>query len=393
MEILLAGPIQTGPLRDWLTDELPANSPTGRGGTAVTQIAIGLLERGHRVTVVTLDTAIEPGQEFRAEGQRLTLHVGPYRTKGRARDAFSVERRYVAETIDRVTADVVHAHWTYEYALGALAVQRGTLITVRDWAPTILAHHPDHYRLVRLGMNVVALYRGAHFTVTSPYMRDRVERWRRVRPDVIPNALHDRAFAVRPRTPNGAPVILAVNNGAGRRKNVPTLLRAFSIVIRRLPLARLRLAGAGYEADGPISRWARMNRLDQGVEFYGFVPHDELVSLYDSATLFAHPALEESFGIVLVEAMARGVPVVAGARSGAVPWVLGHGDAGVLTDVTSPPALAAAIHEVANESEWANRVGLAGYDYARRMFSLSSVIDSYVDVYTRLSETAAGASR
>jgi glycosyltransferase involved in cell wall biosynthesis len=68
--------------------------------------------------------------------------------------------------------------------------------------------------------------------------------------------------------------------------------------------------------------------------------------------------------MTLIEAMSQGLPVVAGAHAGAVPWVLGHGRAGVLVDVDDPRAIARAVEAVLSQEALRERLVNDGYDWA-----------------------------
>jgi glycosyltransferase involved in cell wall biosynthesis len=384
--IALVGPVRVHDLRPWLDVAPEAALPVGRGGTAVTQLAVGLLQRGFELLIVSLDNSVAEGLVL--SGPRLRLLLGPYRGHGagRAHDAFRAERAFIRDALRREQPDLAHAHWTYEYALGSLASGVPTLVTVRDWAPTMLRLSPDPYRAVRLLMHFATLARGRHFTVTSPYMQRKVRRWTRHRVPVIPNALEDEIFAAGPRPvrSDAAPVVLALNHGFGRRKNVATLLEAFARVREQVRSARLRLVGDGYASYGPARRWALARGLEAGVEFVGPVRHAEVAGLLQDSDLFVHPSLEESFGLVLVEAMAQGVPVVGGARSGAVPWVLDGGRAGVLVDVQSPRALADGMLDLLMNRDRRERLAGAGYQRAWESFRVSAVVDRYLTLYAAL---------
>ena len=387
MRVALAGPVRVETLLPWLhvdDDERRRVASLRASASPVTELAVGLLERGHELVVVSLDPAV--ADEVVLRGPRLRVRVGPYRARGRARDAFKEERAYVREALRAERPELVHAHWHYEYALGALASGRPTLTTVRDWAPTIWRlQRPKHYLTVRLGMATFALLRGQHFTVASPYMQQRVQRWSRRPVTVIPNAVPDGAFAVRERPPDlAAPLLLAVNQGFSHRKNVKTLLQAFATVRAERPTARLVLGGTRYGPGEPAHQWAAASGLDAGVDFRGELDHGQITRLMREADLFVHPSLEESFGMVLVEAMAQGLPVVAGRRSGAVPWVLGEGRAGVLCDVTSADALANAIlRPLADPGAWA-QLSAAGFAEAQDRFRLPAVVGQYEAAYERV---------
>ena len=385
MRLALVGPIRVASLLPWIDggDDPSPTWPKGRGGTAVTQLAMSLLHQGHELLIVSLDDQV--ASEAVLQGPSLRIRLGPFRTRRRGRDAFRTERAYIRDALRREAPDVVHAHWTYEYAMGALASGLPTLVTVRDWAPTVARLNPDVYRLLRLAMSISVIARAEQFTVTSPYMQARLRRWTRKPIVVVPNALDDEAFLDEPvragRLGGEDPVIGAVNITFGRRKNVTTLLEAFAAIRDTLPGARLRLAGEAYGLDGPAHRWATARGLETGVEFVGPLPHEQVMPFMREAHLFVHPALEESFGLVLVEAMSQGVPVVAGKDSGAVPWVLDGGRAGMLTDVRSPARLAADVCRLLDDPERMTVLAKAGYHHAREHFRHSATLEQYLHIY------------
>lgn len=375
MRVAVAGPLDLGPL----AEELPGarGLPAGLGAAVVTQLVQGLLAAGHEVTVVSLDRAVTGRWE--ARGPRLRVLLGPYRPAHRARDAFAAERRAVATLLAEARADVVHAHWTYEFALGALAAGGPTLVTAHDWAPTVLRLLPHPYRAVRLGMAATVLRRAEHLTAVSPYLARRVARWARGDVTVVANGLdvpHPRDV----RTLRAAPVAVAVAHGFTRLKNTTTLLRAFALVTRRVPGARLRLAGAGHEPGGPADTWARARGLAGAVEFRGPLDHHGVLALVGDADLLVHPSREESFGMVVLEALAQGVPVVGGARSGAVPWLLDGGRAGVAADVGSPARLAGAVAGVLADPVAHARLSAAGRARAGEL-TRGRMVDGYLGRY------------
>lgn len=87
--------------------------------------------------------------------------------------------------------------------------------------------------------------------------------------------------------------------------------------------------------------------------------------------------------MALLEALALGVPVIAGEDSGGTRWTLDEGRAGLLVDITDPAAVADAMKELASPDErekWAQR----GLDLARGRFHIRHVADAYERIYTEL---------
>jgi alpha-1,3-rhamnosyl/mannosyltransferase len=173
--------------------------------------------------------------------------------------------------------------------------------------------------------------RATEIAVDSDYSRQRlVERFH-----VDPSRLHTVHLGATVIPSSGVtsditgPYILSVGE---RRlhKNLETLIAAFDAVRGELPDGcKLVLVGKPYrDYRGAEDTIARLGLGDR-VIILGFVPDATLAALYDGATAYAFPSFYEGFGLPLLEAMARGVPIVC-SRATCLPEILG--DAGLLVD-------------------------------------------------------------
>ena len=152
-----------------------------------------------------------------------------------------------------------------------------------------------------------------------------------------------------------------------------------------MPDARLLLFGHDYAPGGPAETWARQNHVNAGVEFAGPVPNRSLLRrLAQEADVLLHPALEESFGMAVAEAMALGLPVVGGKYSGAVPTLLENGRVGELVDVRSPEKIADALRDLANDSVRREQLGAHAFESALQRFSGDVSIGQYEEIYRRI---------
>ena len=204
-------------------------------------------------------------------------------------------------------------------------------------------------------------------TVTSEYSRSiAVEAYGldagRVR--VVPEGIDlDRwAPASRPSV-GGDSTILSVARQY-RRKNTIALLRAMARVRDRVPGARLRVVGGGPEL-GRLTRERRALGLQHAVDLLGELREPgALQEEYRRADLFCLPSLQEGFGIVFLEAMASGLPVVA-FHVAAVPEVVPPDRAGLLVPSDEPDALAAALVRLLEDRSLRARMGAVGRERAR----------------------------
>jgi glycosyltransferase involved in cell wall biosynthesis len=382
MKVGIAGPFSTSAVADRLP-ELAPGFPGGLGGNPVCALVVGLLEAGHQVSVYSLDETVTTPVSTHGEG--ISVTYGPYRPDARARalSRFSVERAAIAEFVSGDDADVVHAHWTYEFAWGALAVRPEALVTVHDWAAAVLRYSPSLYRFSRWTMNASVLRRARFVTAVSPATASHLPGRLRDVCDIIPNIVAVDERAAAGRKPSGEARLLAVSEGFGQLKNLAPLLEAFPIVRRQRPGSSLTLVGSGSGDGGEVQAWARARHLDGDVRFVGPLPHAGAVEAMMSADILVHPSLEESFGMVVAEAMAAGTPVVAGAASGGVPWVTGEGAAGRLVDVRDPVLIANAVTDLLGDDEAWLAASSAGARRAAECFDAAVVTARYVEAYER----------
>jgi glycosyltransferase involved in cell wall biosynthesis len=223
--------------------------------------------------------------------------------------------------------------------------------------------------------------------VTSRYCAGVVERLYGVPPRriaVVPEPIDledwQGRFARAPRRPSERPTILSVAR-MYPRKRLEDLLEAVSLLRRRLPDVRLSLVGDGPERDRLLRRHAALD-LGDAVVFLGEVSRNRLAEEYVNADCFCLPSVQEGFGIVFLEAMAAGLPVVA-CRAAAVPEVVPDGVAGLLVAPRRPDQLTDALEEVLTDSRRRKEYGEAGRRRAAE-FSAPRVAERFLEAVARL---------
>jgi glycosyltransferase involved in cell wall biosynthesis len=175
----------------------------------------------------------------------------------------------------------------------------------------------------------------------------------RVVPEPIDLVRWRKALEDAPRDPAETPAILCVAH-LYPRKDVAILLDA----IAQVPGATLRLVGTGPEL-ARLQAQAKRLQLADRVQFLGHVSFERLAAEYRRANVFCLPSRQEGFGIVFLEAMAAGLPIVA-ARAAAVPEVVADGGCGILVAPGNAPSLANALERLLADSVERQRLGEAG---------------------------------
>lgn len=204
--------------------------------------------------------------------------------------------------------------------------------------------------------------------------------WLSPKTSVIRNGIDIAAIRAAVPGNRSRPYIL----GLGRlvpQKGFDVLIDAFRLVQTEFPEIDLVIAGEGPEHARLVHHAAGSR-----TEFVGGVPAGRAFSLFRGASAFVLPSRHEPQGIVLLEAMAAGVPVVA-ADVGGVPEVIHHGSNGLLVPGENPAALADALRKLLEDRDGSGRLSArASRDV--ESYSLRNVVDQYEDCYALARGTA-----
>jgi rhamnosyl/mannosyltransferase len=168
---------------------------------------------------------------------------------------------------------------------------------------------------------------------------------------------------------------------ASAAKGIRHLLEAFALVRAELPQARLVLVGGGDAVEDHRRFAATLGILD-GVEFRGTLSLEALFEAYQAASVVVLPSTtdSESFGMVLIEAMACGKPVI-GSDVGGIPFVIDDGRDGYLVPPGNATALAGACLEILRAPDLAAALGEQGYRKVKDRFRWPTQIDKYRAIF------------
>lgn len=399
LHIGIAGPIGTDDVADLLDDDVSLMPIAYPGAPLMAVLIRELLKRGYKVSAFTTDPSIyQNPRVVKASGSNFDLYICPARPRawrfnkyrpGRILDGFAYERQQLIRAITEAKPDIIHAHWTYEFALAAIATGLPHVITCHDVPLVVLKYTRSVYRAIRYLMARVVFRKAKCLSTVSSYMATSVQKYTKLPIAIIPNPLADYVLALgQLRQAPATKKIAMVCNGWDIRKNPQPALLAFSRFIISCPNAELHLYGVGFGPGEAAERWCASQGIVRGMIFHGRMQHKQLVAELNGLDLLVHPALEESFGVAIAEAMALGLPIVAGKTSGAVPWVVGAAEksssvcCAILTDISSSASILDALNQAFDERYPARSE--AGYLRARQMFAPDVVSKSYQDLYDQM---------
>lgn len=194
------------------------------------------------------------------------------------------------------------------------------------------------------------------------------------------------------RVPAGLPAG-AKNNGrtvlfVGRlekRKGVDALFKAIPDVVEKVPGVSFDIVGSDTQTTtGGSYKNCLLDTLDkkyhENVKFVGYVDEDRLNAYYRDCDVFVAPSLYESFGLIYLEAMARGKPVI-GCRAGGVPEVVRDGETGLLVEPDDPAGLSKAMVRLLEDDGYRANMGAHGRELVESHFTVKAMCENTLAVY------------
>ncbi len=376
--VLLCGPAEPNEI---FREPHSISLPRGLGGKPVNLLARALAGQNIRVTVVSTSQHVSHVWSH-IEGL-ITMVIVPMRpsAKSRVLDLFSREISELASVIKAIDADIIHAHWTYEFALAALKIKKPLLVTAHDAPLRILRFMPDIYRLIRYLMAMKVRISAPEINFVTHYLKD---KWRkemfyrrpsRVIPNISPFEVKNRIDALDSRR------VLAVGDG-GKLKNIRKLVMAWPNVLEKFPDAQLELVGRDLALGNDLAKWATEKNIQNSIIWHGYLDADSISKLMSQVDMMVQPSLEESFGLTILEAMAHGLPVIGGIYSGGVPQVIGND--GLLVDVRNSKQISRAILTLLEDPNLCKEMGKRGRDKVINQYAPATIALQYVDYYDEI---------
>jgi phosphatidylinositol alpha-mannosyltransferase len=340
-----------------------------------------LKRRGHDVKIITPNP-----RDYEGEAKQDMILVGASTDIKSFHTTAQVSASVSPDTIDDMLAaeqfDILHFHEPWVPVLSRQILTRSNAINIA----TFHAKLPDTVmnktieRVITPYTKSVLKYLHA-FTAVSEAAAGYISSLTDEKISIIPNGIDLKKYHFREKqTSEDGPVVLFIGR-LEKRKGVKYLLRAFALLQQHEPQAKLLLAGAGPDRDKLEQLVAEYDL--RHVHFLGYVDEAKKLELLEQADVFCSPALYgESFGIVLLEALASGLPTVAGSNPGYVSVMKGLGRISIV-DPKDTEDFARLLAVMASEAalrrvwrDWA-KTYVQQYDYAK-------VVDGYESLYKQV---------
>ncbi|HKR41464.1 MAG TPA: glycosyltransferase [Paraburkholderia sp.] len=368
------------------------SSAVGGPARAVIDLCGALSLRGNAITVATTD--VDPEPPWRGCPSPELRLLGPL-------SLGAINRRSDLDNVRELIAehDLVHLHGVWEYAniqIGRLCslLQRPYIVSPHGMLDTWSMHQRRLKKKVYLrvfGTQWLNAAAGIH--TTTQFERQQSSLYfARDRGRVIPLMVDLGPFSPAPPSPQphtvDRPLRVLYLSRIDPKKSIETLLRAGEILAQRGRRVSLLVAGSGEDPYVARTRaLASVLRLD--IQFVGMVTGSAKTLLYHSCDVFALPTKHENFGIVYLEALATGLPVVTTPHTGLSQDL--HESGAALVVQRSPECFADAIESLILDPAKRLRMGTCGRDWVLRQFDREAIAKQferfYLDIAGRTNAT------
>ncbi|MDK2781480.1 MAG: hypothetical protein PWR13_508 [Archaeoglobi archaeon] len=360
------------------------------GGVAshMHELAIRLKERSHDVAVVTNERQIGKEEELKERGIELIKVPGFLAPGLDVNLSYSLKSSMdLVEFLEGV--DVVHSHHAFTpLALKALDAGRKLRVAAILTTHSIsFAYDSTFWKLLGFSIPIFRYYldRAHRIIAVSRAAKAFIEHFTSSPISVIPNGVNTEKFfpakdkeELKEKFGIKGDVVLYVGR-MSYRKGAHVLLNAFSSIQD----ATLVMVGTG-EMLPFLRAQAKMLGIEKRVIFTGYVDEERLSEIYRMADIFVLPSItSEAFGVVLLEAMASGVPVIA-SDTGGIREILAESGAGLLVTPENELELRKAIKKLLKSPNLRERYAERGRELAERKYSWEVIVPRIEELYKEI---------
>lgn len=340
-----------------------------------------LAARGVEVSFLGLDDPRGDPEPFYAELQRAGIPCSRLRAPRDFDPALAVR---AARAVRSQRPDIVHTHLVHADVYGALAAAAAGAALVST------KHNDDPFRAgaFRQIERLLARRAGAVICITEALARFNADRVGIPQGKLV--VVHygldapPPAWGSNPKVevPKDARVLLGIGRLA-EQKGYDAAVRAMPRVLAAEPRAVLVVLGDGPER-GRLEGLASSLDVTESIRLPGRA--GDVTAWLERADVFVHPARWEGFGLVVLEAMLAGLPVVASEIS-SLPEIVGGGETGLLVAPGDAASLATALERLLTDAGLRKRFGEAGRARAHERFSVARMAEGTIAVYRRALNT------
>ncbi len=358
--------------------------PAPHFGTAPTALLDGFARLPEECELHVVNCVKEPVAVPAKLGPNIFYHTEIVAKWGWLRGGYLGCIRSVRRQLKNIQPDVVHGQGTERYcALGAVCSGFPNVLTIHGNMRLIAAvNHarPFSFQWLAARLERFTLPHTDGVVCISRYTRAAVQPLVR-RTWLLPNAVDATFFDLPPApAPEPPPRLLCVG-AICPRKNQNAFVRALDPLARQMPFKVVFLGQPG--ADAYSAKFFELLKSRPWCEHAGFADRERLQEFFQSATALVLPTLEDNCPMVVLEAMAAGLPVLA-SNVGGVPDLIEPGKTGLFCDPERPESFRTGVETLLTNRAQTEQLAASAKAEARRRFHPEVIARQHLEIYREL---------
>ncbi|MDQ0337628.1 N-acetyl-alpha-D-glucosaminyl L-malate synthase BshA [Caldalkalibacillus uzonensis] len=358
----------------------------GGSGVVATELGKLLAEHGHQIHFITPGVPFRLGK-FYPNIYYHEVEVNQYEVFRYPPYDLTLASK-MAQVANREKLDLLHVHYAIPHAVCAILARQmvdhplKVVTTLHGTDITVLAYDETLKEMIRYGIEQSDLV-----TAVSDHLINETYELLHINKDIykVYNFVDLRQYerSVHPLfrkqyAPNGEKLVVHISNFRPV-KRVLDVAKVFQLILREIP-AKLIFIGEG--PDFPrVCHWLKEHHLDSYVHFLG--KQDDVAEILSQTDLMLLPSEKESFGLVALEAMACGVPVIA-SNTGGIPEVIAQGQTGLIYPVGDIEGMAHGAVTLLSQPDVYRRFSQAALERTRTQFAADIILEQYLTLYQRV---------
>ncbi|MEI9897539.1 MAG: glycosyltransferase family 4 protein [Chthoniobacter sp.] len=349
----------------------------GTAPEALLQGLAGLPE----VTVHVISCTQKPMQASPEKlAANIWFHSLPVPKLGWLRTGYQGCVRAIRRKVREISPDIVHGQGTERYcALGAVFSTFPNVLTIHGnmrLVAEVNRARPFTFDWLAARLEAFTVPRTDGVICITNYTRqavagDGVRTW------VVPNAVDPTFFSIEP-SPSPEAIVLCVGN-VTLRKNQNAFIHAMDALAGTIPF-RLRFIGLADEKDPYAQEFKKLAAARPWIEHLNWADRATLREQFRSATLLALPTLEDNCPMVVLEAMAAGLPVIA-SDVGGIPDLIDEGSTGLFCDPLDKSSMAGAVARLLQEADLSASLARKAREKALKSYAPEVIARRHVEIY------------
>jgi glycosyltransferase involved in cell wall biosynthesis len=289
----------------------------------------------------------------------------------------------------RVDPDIVHAHEScmpYSTAAAIMCKKYPTLLTMhmvlQEW-PRPVSNFGKISRWITLQNEKYVLSKIPNIIAVSSYLKDKINELSKSKLFIVPNGTDIEKKNSNIEYENhllDKNVIFSVGM-LDERKGIDILIRSILLVKTEIPDVLLFIAGQG-DNEFYLKKLTKELKLEEKVKFLGYISEKEKRLYFSFADIFVLPSRHEPFGIVLLEAMSYGKPILA-SNVGGIPDIIKDGKNGLFFESTNFEDLAQKIIMLFTDDKLKDKLSTNGKSMIK-IFAWENVATKTFDIYEEI---------